>query len=73
VKKRRIVMSGFGDQDQYDGLGLAELVRRSKVQPSELIEEAIRRVEAVNPRVNAGIHKMYDLAWGEPSKGFHSC
>jgi amidase len=55
-------MGGFREYDQYDGLGLAELVRRREVEPAELVEEAIRRIETLNPRVNAVIHKMYDLA-----------
>jgi amidase len=55
-------MGGFRDYDQYDGLGLAELVRRREVAPAELVEEAIRRIEALNPQVNAVIHKTYDLA-----------
>ena len=55
-------MSGFSEYDQYDGLGLAELVRRQQVKPSELVEAAISRIEQLNPHLNAVIHKMYDLA-----------
>lgn len=55
-------MSGFTDYDKYDGLGLAELVRRKDVKPSELVEEAIARIEKVNPRLNAVIYKMYESA-----------
>lgn len=61
-------MSSFNDYDKYDGLGLAELVRNKEVQPSELVEEAIDRIEKLNPQVNAVIHKMYDLA-REAAKG----
>lgn len=57
-------MSGFAEYGQYDGLGLAELVRRKEISPRELVEEAIARVEAVNPRLNAVIHTMYDHARG---------
>ena len=39
-------MSGFADYEQYDALGLAHLVRRGKVTPTELLEAAILRVEA---------------------------
>ena len=46
-------MSGFADYEQYDALGLADLVRRRKVTPTELLEAAIERVEARNPAVNA--------------------
>ena len=55
-------MSGFSEYGQYDGLGLAELVRRKEISPRELLEEAIARTEAVNPRLNAVIHTMYDHA-----------
>lgn len=55
-------MSGFPDYDQMDGLGLAERVRKGEVAPSELVEEAIARIEQLNPQLNAVIHEMYDLA-----------
>ncbi len=55
-------MGGVSEYDQYDGLGLAELVRKGEVRPVELVEEAIRRIETLNPRLNAVIHKMYDQA-----------
>src|SRR5881397_2050046 len=54
-------MAGFMDYERYDALGLAELVRRSKVTPAELLEAAIEHVEARNPRVNAVVMKLYDL------------
>lgn len=55
-------MSAFGEYGKYDGLGLAELVREKEVQPIELVEEAISRIEKLNPQLNAVIHTMYDLA-----------
>ena len=55
-------MNGFSEYDKYDGLGLAELVRKKEVKPSELVEEAISRIEKLNPQLNAVIHKMYELA-----------
>ena len=55
-------MSGFSDYDKYDGLGLADLVRKKEVKPSELVEEAISRIERLNPQLNAVICKMYELA-----------
>jgi len=45
-------MDAFGS---YDALGLAALVKAGEVTPLELVEEAIRRIEAVNPRLNAVI------------------
>lgn len=55
-------MGNFRDYEKYDGLGLAELVRKKEVKPSELVEEAISRIERLNPKLNAVIHKMYDPA-----------
>jgi amidase len=52
-------MSGFADYEHYDALGLADLVRRGKVAPGDLLEAAIERVEARNPAVNAVIMKLY--------------
>lgn len=55
-------MIGFSDYDRHDGLGLAGLVRKKEVKPGELVEEAISRIEKLNPKLNAVIHRMYDLA-----------
>jgi amidase len=55
-------MSSFSDYDKYDGLGLAELVQKKEVKPSELVEEAISRIEKLNPQINAVIQKMYEQA-----------
>ncbi|MDD2201337.1 MAG: amidase [Firmicutes bacterium] len=61
-------MGVFPEFHQYDGLGLAELVRKKDVTPLELVEEAISRIEAYNPKINAVIHKMYAKA-RERAKG----
>jgi Asp-tRNA(Asn)/Glu-tRNA(Gln) amidotransferase A subunit family amidase len=53
-------MSGFAEYEQYDALGLADLVRRKEVTPVELLEAAIGRVEARNPAINAVVMKLYD-------------
>jgi len=55
-------MAGFREYRKYDALGLAELVRTKKVKPSELADEAISRIEKLNPAINAVIYKMYDAA-----------
>ncbi len=47
---------------EYDGLGLAELVRTGQVSPAELVEAAIQRIERHNPALNAVVHKAYDEA-----------
>jgi len=53
-------MAGFTEYEQYDGLGLADLVRRKEVTPAELLDAAIERVEARNPAVNAVTMKLYE-------------
>ena len=50
------------DFDKYDALGLAELVRRKEVEPIELVECVIERIERVNPTLNCVNIKTYDLA-----------
>lgn len=55
-------MAGFAEYGDYDGLGLSELVARRAVHPRELVEAAIARIEAANPRLNAVVTKLYDTA-----------
>jgi amidase len=50
------------DYANYDGLGLAELVRNRDVSPSELLMAAIERIERNNPKLNAVVHKAYEEA-----------
>jgi amidase len=53
----------LGDEyDRRDALGLAELVASGEAHPSELLEEAIARAERVNPRLNAIVTPMVELA-----------
>jgi amidase/6-aminohexanoate-cyclic-dimer hydrolase len=47
---------------QFDALGLAQLVARKEVSAQELLDAAIARTEAVNPKVNAVVAKHYDEA-----------
>jgi Asp-tRNA(Asn)/Glu-tRNA(Gln) amidotransferase A subunit family amidase len=55
-------MGAFDDYEQFDGVGLADLVRRGKVTPTQLLEAAIERVEARNPALNAVVMPLYDHA-----------
>jgi amidase len=55
-------MAAFAEYDRYDALGLAGLVRDKEISAAELLETAIARVEAGNPRLNAITHKLYDRA-----------
>ncbi len=55
-------MTSFPEFHKFDGLGLAELVRTRQVAPADLVEEAISRIEARNPKLNAVVYKLYDQA-----------
>ena len=46
----------------YDGLGLAELIRTRQISSAELVETVIGRIERLNPTLNFMTHKGYDLA-----------
>jgi Asp-tRNA(Asn)/Glu-tRNA(Gln) amidotransferase A subunit family amidase len=60
---------GFPEYLKYDGLGLADLVRRKKVKPEELLEAAIARIDTINPKLNTVVTKMYDEARGTIAGG----
>lgn len=51
-----------------DAVGLAELVRQRDVSPAELFEAGIRAIEEMNPRLNAVVHKLYDMGRAEAGK-----
>ena len=55
-------MAGFPEYDNYDGLGLGRLVRDGEISASDLLEEAIDRIERVNGELNAVVYKYYDEA-----------
>jgi len=46
----------------YDAIALGELIRKGEICSVELLDSAIQRIEKVNPKLNAVIHKMYDQA-----------
>ncbi|MBR1216445.1 amidase [Bradyrhizobium sp. U87765 SZCCT0131] len=52
----------FKNYDAYDGLGLAELVRKGDVSATELLDEAIARTERVDPQINAVVVRHDDYA-----------
>lgn len=52
----------FPEYESFDGIGLADLVKRGVISPAELLEVAIDRIEEKNPALNAVIYKMYDEA-----------
>lgn len=50
------------DYLRHDGMGLAALVARREVHPTELLEEALRRAEAVDPHLGAMVLTMEEEA-----------
>jgi amidase len=59
----------FSEYIQYDGIGLADLIRRKEITPHELLETTIRTIEELNPSLNAVVNKMYDHARRYVDKG----
>ena len=55
-------MTGFKEYDDYDALGLAELVAGKEISPTELLDEAITRLEKVDGALNSVPLKHYDEA-----------
>ena len=47
---------------RLDATAQAELVRSGQASPTELVEAAIARIEAVDPQLNAVIHRQFDEA-----------
>lgn len=56
------------DYARYDGVGLAELVRRREVHPAELLEAAIARADVTEP-VLAAIHQRLDAMGRAMARG----
>jgi amidase len=52
----------FEEYRKHDATGLAELIKKKEVTPTELLDIAIKRAEEVNPKMNAVVTKLYDLA-----------
>jgi len=53
---------GIREYAELDATELARLVQTREVSAAELMDEAIRRLEAVDPRLNLVVHRMYDRA-----------
>ena len=56
--------------DATDAVGLGEAVTSGEVTPAELLDEAIARVERVNPTLNAIASRLYDSARERASAAF---
>src|SRR4029077_17387398 len=59
----------FEDYRRCDAVALAGLVGKGAVSAGELLDVAIARAEAVNPKINAIVHKQYEQARAAIGKG----
>ena len=59
----------FREYGNYDGIGLADLVRKKQVSAAELLDEAIARTAKVDPEINAVVVKHYDYARRQIDRG----
>jgi amidase len=59
----------LAEYDQYDGLGLAQLVRSGEVSAEELLDTALERVAQINPSINAITTKMEAQARAQIARG----
>lgn len=58
----------FPEYAGFDGLALADLVRRKEVTSLELVDAAIERIEKLDPELNAVVHQDFERA-RETAKG----
>ena len=56
------------DYVQYDGLGLAKLIKEKQISPTELIEDAFEQINELNPKVNAVVRTRIEKAIMEVDK-----
>jgi amidase len=59
----------FEEYRHFDAVALAGLVGKGEVSAGELLDVAIARAEAVNPKINAIVHKQYEQAHATIGKG----
>ena len=55
----------FSQYDDFDALGLGELVARREVHPRELVDTAIDRIERLNGKLNVVTVRAYESARAE--------
>ena len=55
----------FKEYGNYDGMGLAELVKRKQISPTTLIDTAIDGIEQVNPQLNCVVQTLRKQAMSD--------
>src|SRR5262245_24698852 len=62
-------MPRFAEYEAYDGTGLAKLVRRKELTPTELLDAALERVARLNPTINAIVANFEERARADIAAG----
>ncbi|KPN74246.1 6-aminohexanoate hydrolase [Neisseria sp. 74A18] len=64
----------FEEYRKYDAVGLAELIRKGEVSADEVLQTALNRLDAVNPKLNLLAHDLRERAfsWQRPSENPHA-
>ena len=57
-----IRVATFPEYEDLDALGLGELIDEGEVSAAEVMEAAIERMEALNPKLNVMVEPLYDQA-----------
>ena len=57
-----LTSNSFDDFIDYDALGLAELIKKKEINPTELIEVVINRIEALEGKINALTTRTFERA-----------
>ena len=55
-------MGTVSEYARLDALAMADLVRRREVSPTDLLDSALERVDQLNPRLNAIVHRLETYA-----------
>jgi len=48
----------FKEYGNYDGIGLADLVKRKEISPTTLIDAAIEGISQINPQLNCVVQTL---------------
>lgn len=59
----------FDDYQALDAIALADLIRSKQITASEALDACLNRIEAVNPKINAIVHRMDDYARAQIKAG----
>ncbi len=65
-----LTFSGLAaEYDKYDALGLARLIAKKEITPTELLNAVRERVEKINPKINAICHEFFEKGEAQINAG----